>query len=241
MPALPSRFSAIAHAPERRFGLAVAIAVHLALLYCWSMSRPIAPPAGDDAANPVAWLRFAAAAPKTAPPPLTNLPRLPALRSPARAVPDAAPVIAPTSTPPAALPIPATPSVDPFAAPAPTAAATGRSADDILQQARHDIGKIDRDLRKEFRGPPIPARADTAQTRLQRGFDAAALAVPNHWYEAPKVVEMMDEGGYGRKIYKVISPAGTYCIYFESNHAPDGIDVFQHGPNSKTATCPREK
>jgi len=221
---------------ERRLGLGVVIAAHLALLYCWNLSRPVTLPAAIDASNPVTWLRWTAPTPaKPVVLPLPQRTASPAPRSPATVSPDAAP-----STPvqPIQAPQPSAPSAfDPFAAAAPAS----RSADDIVQQARRDVGKIDKNLRKEFREASIPARVDTPQTRLQRGFDAAAQAVPNHWYEAPKVIEMMDEGGYGRKIYKVIGAAGTYCFYAESNHAPDGLDVFQHGPNSKTATCPREK
>ncbi|MES3024247.1 MAG: hypothetical protein V4857_21985 [Pseudomonadota bacterium] len=129
-------------------------------------------------------------------------------------------------TPPAAPP-----------APAADAPAAARSAADIMQQARHDLGKIDKDLRGEFPGARITAPVSTAQTRLEQGFDRAAAAMPNRWYEAPKVTEIQDPGGYGRRRYRVVGAKGTYCITMESNHAPDGIDTMIHGIKPKKTNC----
>jgi hypothetical protein len=51
----------------------------------------------------------------------------------------------------------------------------------------------------------------------------------------------MDQGQYGRRIYKVKGAFGTYCIYNETNHAPDGLDAMKNGLHPKIMSCPREK
>jgi hypothetical protein len=111
------------------------------------------------------------------------------------------------------------------------------SVDDILLQARRDLGGIDKQLRSERR-QGIVAPADTSQTRLDKAFDRAAAAAPGGMLEAPKVEELVDPGGYARKRYRVVGAMGTYCMTYESNHAPDGIDTMQNGIRSKFRSCP---
>ncbi len=163
-----------------------------------------------------------------------------------------APVSAAVLVPPAAVPPPpnalprpdlprqtSTSTPDPMQLDAaPAAAASARSADDILRQARRDIGKIDRELRQASLNRQIQAPADTKLTRLQKGFADAAAAVPPKWFEAPKVEEIVDEGGYGRKRYRVSTAGGTYCVTYEGVNAPDGIDIMKNGIQSKFTTCP---
>ncbi len=52
---------------------------------------------------------------------------------------------------------------------------------------------------------------------------------------------MGDQWGTGRRIYKVTTANGVYCIYKESNHALDGLDVFRRGVGEKLMSCPREE
>lgn len=230
---------------RRRLGLGLIAALHLALLYGWRLEHPPhARVADDDGRGAIQWLTFAAAPSRPAMPHArTRLPTPPAgasapvPRAPAAVPPHAAPADpAPTVTvaPPLSSPLPLSfPPTQPPAAAAPPS----RGADDILQQARRDIGRIDRDLRRQYHEPLATAPADTPQKRMERGFAEAAAAVPNRWYEAAKITEMVDQGG--RKIYKVVGAGGTYCVYADPNQAPGG-ETFQHGGGARTATCPRE-
>jgi hypothetical protein len=118
-----------------------------------------------------------------------------------------------------------------------TIAPAALSADDILLRARRDLGGIDRQLRSE-RPQGIVAPADTSQRRLDKAFDRAAAAAPGGLFEAPKVEEILDPGGYGRTRYRVVGATGTYCVTYESNRTPDGLDTMKNGIRPKTRTCP---
>ena len=217
--------------PQRRWkGLVGAIALHVALLFSLLNYRPAAPPDQPDLRPSITWLAWRPSAlpparlAVPAPLPLPLMRPLPPMQpAPARPVPPATP---------------ATASAPPAAAPAAPAAAPTRRADDILQQARRDVGAIDRDLRADgLKRKLITAPADTAATRLAKGFDDAAAAAPNRWFEAPKVEALLDPGGYGRRMYRVTGAAGTYCITVESNHAPDGLDSMKNGIHQKVTDC----
>lgn len=228
-----------APAPSRQLGLAGMVVLHLILLYGALHSRPLPQPDVPDTRPAITWLQLRPLMqpklPPVVPPPLhMTKPTIPAV--PARQAPPSSPA-AVTET----AAVPTLPSPTP--APAPTPATLGaetppRSAEDILAQAKRDIGKIDKDLRTHtFQGKLIKAPPNTPQIRLAKAFDEAAAAVPNKWYEKPKVEELLDDGGYGRRIYKVTGANGTYCITVESNHAPDGIDVIQNGIKPKITNC----
>ena len=76
--------------------------------------------------------------------------------------------------------------------------------------------------------------------QLERGI-AASVAAPK-FYEAPRVTAIQDQGvGWGRRIDKVQTAFGTYCITYESNHGGDGRDVFKDALRPKVRNCPREK
>ena len=63
--------------------------------------------------------------------------------------------------------------IDPLAASAaPSPAQEVVGADEFIARAKHDVGKIDRDLRK-FSPPLSYERQDSPQLRLERGFAAA--------------------------------------------------------------------
>jgi hypothetical protein len=206
---------------ERRlYAIGLTIAVHLALIYGWQMTRRIPAPEWELPRNAIQWLRLK---PLVPPKPVAPRPAAPPPRQ-------QTPRTAPASASPAPTPAPVQP------APAVEAPAA-RSAHDMLQQAKRDVGKIDKDLRKAYPGQPISAPVQTAQTRLEKGIAAAADAAPNRWFEAPKVTEIIDPGGYGRRRYRVVGANGTYCITVESNHAPDGLDTMKYGIQQKITTC----
>ncbi|QNA89732.1 hypothetical protein G4G28_16880 [Massilia sp. Dwa41.01b] len=99
------------------------------------------------------------------------------------------------------------------------------------------MGDIDRDLRSERPRRGIEAPIETKQMKLERGIARAAELAPNRWYQAAKTEEILDPGGYGRKRYRVVGAAGTYCVTYESHHAPDGIDSMSRGLKPKITSC----
>lgn len=196
-----------------RIGLPLTVLLHLLLLLALSappVRQRIAPaPAGPA----IQWLLSPARqakppAPAPAPAPATA----PAVR---KAAPPAA-MTAPAARAPATLlpappaaprqePAPAVPPDDPLAAqPAPDAA-------NILRQPRHDIGKIDQELRKQFPAPALAPPPDSRQARLERGIHAAHEAVMPKWYEGAKMEEITPANSQNR-IYKVKTALGAYCI-----------------------------
>ncbi|MFM9434056.1 hypothetical protein ACFDR9_001104 [Janthinobacterium sp. CG_23.3] len=214
-------------------GAALTLAIHLALLYAWTLSRPTPPPAQQPAepGNPIQWLRLA---PPTAAPALPALPALPARRVAGR------PPALPRAAAATLLPVPlaaTAPAATVQAAVAERAAPAPR-IDDILQQAKRDVGAIDRQLRKAGPGLRFSAPANTPQTRLAKGFADAADAVPNRWFEAPKVQELIDPAGERRRRHKVVGAGGTYCVTFDGVQTPNGRDIIKNGLPSKTTNCP---
>jgi len=94
-------------------------------------------------------------------------------------------------------------------APAPATPASGTST--LAQQALKAAGAIDRQLRAEhpqaFTAPP-----DTPQSRLAKGFAEAHAAVKPKWFEAARI-ELFSAPNDPRRIYRVVTAAGEYCIY----------------------------
>ena len=156
-------------------------------------------------------------------------------RGKAAAVPPARP--APLAeTPPAQETPPPTSPEFPFPAVTPTGTPS------VFERARAEAGKVAQALRKEFPEHPnrLRAREVTPQQKLASGI-ANSLAAPK-LYEAPRITAIQDQGvGWGRRIDKVVTGMGTYCITYESNHGGDGRDVFKDALEPKKRTCPREE
>lgn len=218
------------HNDRRLAGLAATVALHLALLYGWHLAR-LSPTTADEANAPgIQWVKVLPPRPvEHAPAPAVTH----ELVKPKAAAPRQVPL--PAHTPPA---IVATPAA--IAGPA-AEAAPARSAAEMMQQAKKDLGKIDKELRKEFPGARIKAPPDSPQIRLVKGIEEAAELAPPKWYEQAKVKEIIDPGPYGRKRYRVITAFGTYCATYESNHAPDGIDSMKNGIKPKFTNCPKNE
>jgi hypothetical protein len=216
--------------PQRRLAaLALTAAVHLALAWAWLLARHPALPAPDETRSAIQWLWLKPDAPAA---PLPAEPAIPKARAGR-----AASVRSPAPQPAAP---PAPQQADPFAAPAAAPATAPTRLEALLGRAKRDIGKIDQELRKERRGL-IQAPPDSAQLRMQRGVAEAADLAANKWYQAPKITELVDPGGYGRKRYRVVGAGGTYCVTYESNHAPDAIDAMKNGIKAKVTSCPRHE
>lgn len=232
------------HRPRHAAGIGISLAVHALLLAMWHMSRPTRVP--DDTAQGamvVRLLQAPAAAPADAPAPAPQRLPAPPVRkmapppTPRAATPDVpketsarlAATVAdtPASAQAAAEPAPAVASE----APAPPAPGS------MLERARAAAGGIDRGLRKENPTRGIVAPVVTPQMKLRQGIARANELAPNKWYEAPKVEAVLDPGGYDRRRYRVVGAAGTYCVTYESNHAPDGLDTMRDGIKPKKTTC----
>ncbi|WP_157778566.1 hypothetical protein [Massilia violaceinigra] len=220
--------------PDKRHTTAFALTllVHAVLIVGWQYARRI-PPVDNDPVQTIQWVTITpqpkkadTPAPKPVPPDLRKTVGVAAAA--ARPAPAAPPMQAPAQ--PAAEQPAEVAAEDAPPTPAPSAA-------EIMRQARRGIGKIDQDLRKAHPGQPITAPVTNGATRLAQGLQAAADAVPNRRYEAPKVTEIIDPGPYSRRRYRVVGADGTYCITVESNHAPDGLDTMKNGIQHKTTTC----
>ena len=208
-------------APYRRApGLLLITVLHLALLYAFLQTRR--QPDHDDAPRgpAIQWLRQTPPAPARARPaprpagkPATARQAAPLAR-PRPAPPLPGPVPAPVQIP-APVPAPAASQLEAAAAVPPAAepAIPARpGAADILAQAKRDVGKIDKDLRKEFPQRGVEKFDDTGFKRMQQGFAEAYAAVPPKWYEASKIEEIGANEARGSRTYKITSALGTLCV-----------------------------
>ena len=188
---------------RRRQGWTIAALAVLHLALFWAVSRPVHQRVEHDGRI---WLQLMPTLPPTRgfiapeePRPEPAPPPLPVFRADPAITPSA-PKITPAPTPPDdALP----------AEPAPAAPNTGVLT--LAEQARQAAGAIDRQLRaehpQEFVAPP-----DTAQTRLAKGFAEAHAAVKPKWHEAARI-ELWSAPNDPKRIYRVITATGEYCIY----------------------------
>lgn len=193
--------------------IAVIVVLHLALF--WAATRPVHRGLEHDDR---VWLQLIPALPpaskyippiRRTPPPVT-MHRLPA--RPASAPNVSPPKDATSAAPPASAQASTQtkpPDVDWLAEAAPAAPKTPSGS--LAQQALLSAGAIDRQLRaehpQEFVAPP-----DTAQTRLAKGFAQAHAAVKPKWFEAARI-ELWSAPNDPKRIYRVITATGEYCIY----------------------------
>lgn len=220
----------IKHRPRHLPGLLITGLLHVAIIYAF-MQRQHPADTPHAPRQAMQWLL-----PITQPSTI-SLPK-PALRpapQPNAAAPKAitppkpADIPAMPATPPETPPVPAVPAAsppdDPFA-PAPTAPRPP-SASDILNQARLDVRKIDKELRAAYpERAPVPP-PDSKQARLERGINAAHEAVPPKWYQGARIIELSTPDGENKtRTYKIVTGIGTYCI----NIRPDGKKSYTNCP-----------
>ena len=110
------------------------------------------------------------------------------------------------------MPAPAIEQVPAPAAPEAITVTPAPSAADILAQAKRDVGKIDKELRKEFPQRGGEKFEDTGYKRMQQGFAEAYAAVPPKWYEASKIEEIGANEAKGSRTYKITSALGSLCV-----------------------------
>jgi hypothetical protein len=122
---------------------------------------------------------------------------------------------------------------------APAAFAQVLDLDLARDQARAAVEKMDAEKPlPEATRPYTATPKQAAWQRFEKGIERAGELAPPRPGEAPKIEEIIDPGGYGRRRYRVTSALGTYCITYESNHAPDGLDSMANGIKPKITTCP---
>ena len=191
--------------PRRAPGLLLIVLLHAGLAYVIVQSRPrLATDENLPQGPAISWLRHTLPAPpKPLPlpsikPAAARVPRLPSL-----------PILAPVSRP---LPAASVAQAPAPAAPEAITAQPAPSAADILAQAKRDVGKIDRELRKEFPQRGEQKLDDTGFKRMQQGFAEAYAAVPPKWYEASKIEEVGANEARGSRTYKITSALGTLCV-----------------------------
>jgi hypothetical protein len=217
----------------RSAGLAATLLVHALLILAWQMARTLsAPVVGDDAA--MLWLRVPAPVPAprivVVPPVQPEAAPTPKPGMPLRPVPvPAAQAETPVQTP--------VPAAVPDAPPVPVESATPSTAA-IMDSARRSIGDIDRALRKE-RQPTIVLPPDSPQLRLRRGIEHAREMAPPRLWEAPRVVELVNNTGDGARRTRVITGNGTYCL---TDRAPTtDVEMFEKHGKQRITTCPKDE
>jgi hypothetical protein len=213
---------------SRATALAIAVGVHIALFAYWRLTQgPTAPDRDNDDAPAIQWIRAF-----TRPPVVTALAPAPkkVQAAPVRKAPQAASAANPA--PPAQQDPPAPAESIPV-----DTTFAEKSPPSLRERALRDVGAIDKALRKESPGHHADSPHSSPESRLAAGIDSAKR--PRLW-EAPIIVPIADQGQNGRRIYKIITGKGIYCIYVDANHTPNGVDMMQKGIHQKFGSCPRE-
>ena len=215
---------------SRSVGLAVMLLVHGLLMLAWQLARTLPTPvAGNDAA--MLWLRVPVQEP------VPRMVDVPPVRREAAATPKRSAPLRPMPAVQAETPAPEPRPADVPAPEAPAEPITASTAA-IMDSARRSIGDIDRALRKE-RQPTIVLPPDSPQLRLRRGIEHAREMAPPRLWEAPRVVELVNNTGDGARRTRVITGNGTYCL---TDRAPTtDVEMFEKHGKQRFTTCPKDE
>jgi hypothetical protein len=227
---------------DRRLGLLLTVLVHVGLIVGWQAVRTLPAPADNAVGSRIMWIPLplpkpGVPAPAPAPPREDAVAPRPRPSLPPPSARFVTPIPAPAATTAATTaPTPAAPAANTDAPP--QAAAQKPNAAQIMEQARRDIGGIDKALRKENK-PYIAAPLDSPQIRLRRGIEQANAMAPNRLWEAPKVEELVNDTGDGARRSRVITGNGTYCI---TERAPTtSIDMIEKHGKLRFTSCPQHE
>ncbi|GGC63286.1 hypothetical protein [Undibacterium terreum] len=203
---------------SRRIALPVIIALHMLFVYFWMSARHHLKAEGADAEPLI--MRFFSPQPKADAEPETRPQPVPRIKP--EFLPPPVFVQAPEKilAPKEAAETKAVPAAQTPSATAPAA--------DFTSSAMRGIGKIDRDLRKEF--PRFEERApESKQSKLEKGIAAAGI---------PQTTTMQERAlPDGSRITKVSGPAGSYCVMSGSVANNGGVDIMQRGVHNRTVNC----
>lgn len=124
------------------------------------------------------------------------------------------------------------------------AASSRPSAEDMVDAAKRNVGKIDRDrdLRKDSppASEPAPSAGAAAAAPTRQQILEKALTGPVTPKEASKPGETTMEEitrPDGQRVTKVTGPNGTYCVTQISVGNTKGEDIMQKGAVSRTTSC----
>jgi hypothetical protein len=224
--------------PQRRkmaTALVLSLAAHLALVLLWRAATGVPPPVEHAESSVTVQLLTL--------PPLQKLVKrvLPPKQETHRddSVKPSAQRPAAVDAPAASNPATPQPPVAREQSAAPDPAPATPDADELMSSLRKDIGRIDRDLRKER--PNLPgASMGSRESKLSKSIAAAGKSTGG-WLGAPKIEPIELGDGQGRRTYKVTMPDGRhYCVVYESVGRRDGYDPSQMRSFSqpKTMSCP---
>ena len=221
---LPNRL--LNHYPHSRMtGLVVTLLVHAALVAAWQQARKLRLPVQGEA-DFVQWVRVQSRLPETAVVETAHdRPRVNAASEPIA-----------SSAPPAPAPeaVAAAAPAELVTAPATAAEPATGATRQMIEQAMRDAGAIDRAVRKDSK-PTIVAPRDSPQIRMANKFREAAALAPNKWYEAPKIVELVNDGGDGARRFRVLTALGIYCITERS--PATSIDMIEKHGKQRITNC----
>ena len=228
---------------DRRFALLLTALVHVALIGGWHMARTLPAPALSEEGprTRIFWVPLPQPRPQEHVEEKAPAPRREAMAprpyaAPALSLP-AVPAV--TTAPSPAAPVAITPAAPATNTDAPAQAAEQKpSAEEILQRAKRDIGRIDKGLRKE-NNPYIAAPLDSPQIRMRKKMEeAAALARPG-LFEAPKIEELVNNSGDGARRSRVITGNRTYCITERS--PTTNVEMIEHHGKLRITNCPQDE
>lgn len=201
------------------------IAVHFLTFYCWRwmVTRPLSGTEGpSDLAVKLIILRPDAQHQSETRPVSSNDGRKPSsIKIKRNAMAPVAPQAITTTLEPSA------PPTDLNIVPPPPDAAR-MTTDQMIANAKRDVGKIDRDLRKATPKFPEPA-PNSVQARLEKNIAAAGK---HAWGDSQEKI-LSD----GRKITKYYGLGGAYCVTTEGAGSTNGLDQIQGGAHSKVTNC----
>jgi len=83
------------------------------------------------------------------------------------------------------------------------------------------------------------APPDSPHIRMANKFNEAAALAPNKWWEAPKIVELVNDGGDGARRFRVLTAAGIYCITERS--PATSIDMIEKHGKQRFTSCPQHE
>jgi hypothetical protein len=102
------------------------------------------------------------------------------------------------------------------------------TADQMISMVKKDLSQADEEQRKADQDKPkeraqtFGAAVETKQQRLAKGMAKAFDNAPNKWYQAAKIEDVTPPGADARKVYKITTALGTYCVrYADKNRAWD--------------------
>jgi hypothetical protein len=231
--------------PDRRFAAIVAtVLAHTVMIVVWLATRQTPLPDSVER-HAVQWVQLPARGPGARAPDRSanDQPRVPVADGTGAPAPvPRHPRLEWTAPRPARIDEPDAATMSPSTASGLDAATPQRddpavSSRHILDQAKRAAGAIDRALRKE-NNAYIVAPPDSPQIRMRRKIEEAAALAPKHFWEAPKIEEVVNDSGDGTRRTRVTTGGRTYCITERS--FATSIDMTEKHGKQMMTDCSRD-